>query len=118
MFAVLLIPSFALQAILRVDPALAGQPVALVAPAKRGTAISECNDLATRAGVQPGYSAPRAQARCPGIVLRPRQPELEREASTALLATAFGVTPYVEATAPGMCTLGLEQLATSRHLPA
>jgi protein ImuB len=118
MFAVLRIPAFALQALLRVDPALAGQPVALIAPARRGTAIEECNELATQAGVAPGYSAPRAQARCPGILLRARQPELEREAATALLATAFGVTAYVEATAPGVCTLGLEQLAPARHLPA
>jgi protein ImuB len=118
MFAVLLIPSFALQAILRVEPALAGQPMALIAPVRRGTAVEECNEIATNAGVRPGYSAPRAQARCPGIVLRPRQPELEREAATALLATAFVVTAYVEATSPGVCTLGLEQLAPSRHLPA
>ena len=118
MFAVLRIPAFALQAILRVDPALTGKPVALVAPARRGTAVEECNEIAARAGVMPGYSAPRAQARCPAIVLRPRQPELEREAATALLATAFGVTAYVEATAPGVCTLGLDQLAAPRHLPA
>ncbi len=118
MFAVLLIPSFALQAILRVDPTLAGKPVALIAPTRRGAAIEECNESAARAGVLPGYSAPRAQARCPGIVLRPHQPELEREAATALLATAFGVTAYVEATAPGVCTLGLAQLAAPRHLPS
>lgn len=118
MFAVLRIPAFALQALLRVDPALAGQPVALIVPARRGTVIEECNEPAAQAGVQPGYSAPRAQARCPGIVLRPRDPELEREAATALLATAFGVTAYVEATSPGVCTLGLEQLAPARRLPA
>src|SRR4051812_40465808 len=118
MFAVLRIPAFSLQAILRVDPAFAQQPVALIAPARRGTAIEECNELAARAGGQPGYSAPRAQARCPGIVLRPRQPELEREAATALLATAFGVSAYAEATSPGVCTLGLDQLAAPRRLPA
>lgn len=118
MFAVLRIPVFALQAILRVEPALAHQPVALLAPARRGQAIAECNELAAGAGVQPGYSAPRAQARCPGIVLRPRQPVLEKEATTALLAAAFAVTAYVEATAPGVCTLGLERLAPARRRPA
>lgn len=118
MFAVLRVPAFALQAILRVEPALAAQPVALIVSARRGMAIEECNEIAAHAGVRSGYSAPRAQACCPGIVLRPRQPEREHEAATALLATAFGVTAYVETTAPGVCTLGLEQLAPARHLPA
>lgn len=118
MFAVLRVPTFALQAILRVEPALAALPVALVTGTRRGTAIEECNGLATTAGVLPGYSTPRAQARCPGIVLRPRQPELECEATAALLAAAFGVTAYVESTAPGVCTLGLEQLSPARHRSA
>lgn len=118
MFAVLHIPAFALQALLRVDAALIGRPVALLVPGRRGQVIEECNDLATAAGVVPGHSAPRAQARCPGIILRTRQADLEREAFDALLAAAFGITAYVEATAPGICTLGLDQLAPARRLPA
>lgn len=118
MFAVVRVAAFALQAILRVEPALAGQAAALVVPGRRGSVIEECNDLALAAGVQPGCSTPRAQARCPGITLRPRQPALEREAADALLATAFAVTPYVEATAPGICTLGLEALSPTRHQSA
>ena len=118
MFAVLRAPAFALQAILRFEPALAGQPAALVVPGRRGPVIAECNDPATVAGLQPGCSAPRAQARCPGILLRPRQPALEREAADALVAAAFGVTAYVETTAPGICTLGLAPLAPARHQPA
>jgi protein ImuB len=118
MFAVLRVPAFALQAILRVEPALAGQPAALVAPGRRGSVIEECNGLAAAAGIQPGSSTPRAQARCPGIVLRARQPGLEQEAKEALQAAAFGVTAYVEATAPGLCTLGLTQLPPTRHQPA
>jgi protein ImuB len=118
MFAVLRIPAFALQAILRVEPALAGRPVALVIPSGRGSVIGECSDAAAAAGVLPGYSTPRAQARCPDIILRPRQPDLEHEATEALLAAAFAVTAYVEKTAPGVCTLGLELLAPPRRTPA
>ncbi|HWA24654.1 MAG TPA: DNA polymerase Y family protein [Lacunisphaera sp.] len=118
MFAVLCVPAFALQAILRVEPALAGKPLALLVPGRRGQVIEECNELAIAEGVSPGYSAPRAQARCPGIILRPRQPDLESDARDTLLAAAFGITAYVESTAPGICTLGLEQLAAARHLPA
>lgn len=118
MFAVLRIPAFALQAILRVDPVLAGQPVGLVATSGRGSVIEECNEFALAAGVQPGHSTPRAQARCHGIILRPRQPDCESESAAALLAAAFAVTAYVEATAPGICTLGLEPVAPERRRPA
>jgi len=115
MFAVLRLPAFALQAILRVEPDLQRQPVALLAAGRRGAVVTECNAAATAAGVEPGYSAPRAQARCPGIELRTPQPELEHEAAAALLAVAFSVTAYVEATAPGVCTLGLDKLAAVRR---
>lgn len=118
MYAVLRIPAFALQAILRVEPALAGQPVALAGLAGRGTVIDACNDLARQAGVEPGSTVPQAQARCATLVLRPPRPDLEREAADALRAVAFGLTAYVEPTARGVCTLGLEQLPAERRQPA
>jgi protein ImuB len=118
MFAVLHVPAFALQAILRVEPGLSGKPAALLTPGRRGQTIAACNDLATAAGVLPGDAMPRAQARCPDIVLRPRHPEWEREAEAALLAAALAVTAYVETTAPGLCTLGLAQLAPGQHQPS
>lgn len=115
MFAVLRLPAFSLQAMLRAEPGLPGRPMALLTAGRRGAVVTECNAAAVAAGVEPGYSAPRAQARCPGIELRTPQPELEREAAAALLAVAFSVTAYVEATAPGVCTLGLAQLAAGRR---
>lgn len=118
MYAVLRIPTFALQAILRVEPALAGQPVALAAVAGRGPVIEVCNDLARQAGVEPGSTVPQAQARCATLVLRTPRADLEREAADALRAVAFGITAYVEPTAPGVCTLGLEKLPAARHRPA
>lgn len=118
MYAVLRIPAFALQAILRVEPGLAGQPVALAGTAGRGTVIEACNDVARQAGVEPGSTVPQAQARCAALVLRPPRAELEREAAEALRAVAFGITAYVEPTAPGVCTLGLERLPAARRQPA
>jgi protein ImuB len=115
MYAVLRIPGFALEAILRVEPALAGQPVALAGIAGRGTEIADCNDRARQAGVEPGSTVPQAQARCAALVVRTPRAELEREAAEALRAVAFGITAYVEATAPGVCTLGLEKLPAERH---
>lgn len=118
MFAVLRIPAFALQAILRVDAALVNQPVALAVPGRRGMQVEEVNGPAEAAGVRVSFSVPQAQARCPRLAVRTRRPELEAEAANALRAVAFTVTAYVEATAPGVCTLGLEQLPAPRHVPA
>lgn len=118
MYGVLRIRSFALQAILRVEPALAGQPVALAVPGRRGALIEETNSEAEAAGVPLSVSVPQAQARCPRLIVRARRPDLEEEATAALHVVAFAVTAYVEATSPGICTLGLGQLPAPRHLPA
>ena len=118
MFAVLHLPGFALQAILRLEPALPGQPVVLLAEGRRGATVALCNEAAAAAGVKPGYSVPRAQARCPQLTVRTPQPNLEREAEAALLAAAFSITPHVELTAAGICTLGLEHLPPARRVPA
>jgi protein ImuB len=118
MFAVLHLEDFFLQAILRTEPALQAQPVALLADEGRGSSVQSCTPLARAAGVRPGFSVPRAQARCPALAVRTRQPKLEREAEAALLAAAFSVTPHVEVTSPGVCTLEVTQLAAARRTPA
>ena len=51
-------------------------------------------------------------------MVRTAQPALEQEAETALLAAGFSITPQVELTAPGVCTLGLEHLPSHRRAPA
>ncbi len=117
-FAVLHLADFWLQAILRTEPALRDQPVALLAEAERGATIHSCTSQARAAGIGLGFSVPRAQARCPTLVVRTRQPKLECEAEAALLAAAFSVTPHVEVTSPGVCTLEITQLAVSRRMPA
>jgi len=118
MFAVLHLAHFPLQALIRAEPALADRPVALLAEAARGAPVAEVSSAARAAGVEPGFSVPRAQARCPGLVVRPRRPDLEQEAGAALLAAAFGATPGVEATLPGVATLDLSALAAPRRGPA
>ncbi|HET7535397.1 MAG TPA: DNA polymerase Y family protein [Candidatus Didemnitutus sp.] len=118
MFAVLHLADFWLQAIVRADPALRGQPVALLAEAERGATIHSCTPEARAAGVGVGFSVPRAQARCPSLVVRTRQPDLEREAEAALLAVAFAVSPHVELTSPGVCTLDITRVLPPRRQPA
>ncbi len=118
MFAVLHLEDFHLQALLRMEPALQESPVALLMEEGRGVSIHSCTPAARAAGIAPGFSVPRAQARCPELLVRARRPDLEREAEAALLAAAFSVVPLIELTAPGVCTLAIESLAPPRRRPA
>jgi protein ImuB len=115
-YAVIHIPGFALQAVLRAEPGLAGQPVALSRTDK--PVVAFCTKAAHLAGVRPGQSLPQAVARCATLVVRPPQAGLEREAEAMLLATAFGVSSQVELTAAGVVTLDLAVLPEPRRLPA
>jgi protein ImuB len=116
MFAVLRVPSFPLQAVLRSESGLAGQAVVLSRLDE--PAVAFCTKSAHVAGIRPGQSLPQAAARCPEMIVRPPQPALEREAEAALLAAAFSVAPQVELTSPGTCTLDLAGLAEPRREPA
>jgi protein ImuB len=116
MFAVLHVPGFALQAILRSEPGLAAQPVVLRHATE--TAVEVCSRAAHRAGIRPGQSLPQAAARCAAVIVRAPAAELEREAGSSLLAAAFSVCPQVELTSPGVCTLDLAGLAPAAREPA
>jgi protein ImuB len=116
MFAVLHIPGFALQSLIRTEPALASHPIVLRRTDEATVAL--CNDRASAAGVCPGQSLSQATARCPGLIIHAPRPALEREAEATLLAAAFSVCPQVELAEPGTCTLGLSGLVDSRHVPA
>jgi protein ImuB len=105
-YAVLSVPDFALHALRRGDAGLAGRAVALVAGEGRRAVITEAS--AEAAGVEPGFTATLAMARCPGLILRVRDPGAEVEAQRLLLAAAFTLAPRVEATAGGTCTVDLQ----------
>jgi protein ImuB len=110
LYAVIHLADFALQALLRNDPAFATapeRPVALLDAERRDAIIIALTSSARAAGVELGQSAPQALARCAKLILRTPQPTAEEEARAALLAAAFSVSPMVEATAPGLCTLNL-----------
>lgn len=116
MFAVLHVPAFALQAVLRAEQGLAEKPVVLSRTDEPVVAL--CTPSALLAGICPGQSLPQAAARCPAMLVRAPHPGLEREAEAALLAVAFSVTPQVELTAAGVCTLELSGLTLPRRSPA
>lgn len=112
MFAVIDLPAFGLQAVLRREPPLRG-PAALVesVPGQGAKAlVVECNESAHAAGVPIGSTLPQAMARCTGLVMKSRHAAAEQEAATALLQTAHAFTPHIEHTAPGVCTMDLRGL--------
>ncbi len=111
-FAVFWVPDFALHALRRSDPAFARKPVALVTGEGRKAVVIEVSPEAT--GITPGLAVPLAMARCPGLILRPRDPKAEVEAQRLLIASAFTLSPRVEATAAGQCTVDLQGAGQTR----
>ena len=105
-YAVLAVPDFALHALCRSDPSLKGRALAIVAGEGRRAKVTEASREAR--GIAPGLAVTLAMSRCPGIVLMPRDPAAEAEANRLLMAAAFTLSPRVEATGPGCCTVDLQ----------
>jgi protein ImuB len=117
-FAVVYIPNFALQSLLRHEPELRERPVALIDGAGNKlakTLVLECTHAAEMAGVGPGLTAPQAQARCRELVLKPRSLSAEQRATEILLQTAYAFSPNIENTALGVCTIDLRGLNFGRE---
>lgn len=108
MFAVLYIPDFALQAALRLDPALRHAPVALIDPALPKTPVIQLTQAARERGVAEGLTPTQARARFLSVVIAPRSLAQEKAATDALLQCAYGFSPDLEATADGVVTLDLK----------
>ena len=112
MFAVLELPDFSLQAWLRMRPALRHEPVGLLQGTGRRAVITQVNALAQV--VRPGSSAAQALADCPGLQLLPPSPDAEREAAALLLTAAWTLSPRVEPTTIGRCTIDLRGVNFTR----
>jgi protein ImuB len=107
MFATIYLPNFYLQAALRHHPKLRAQPVGLIDPTHKKVAIIELNDAAEQAGITKGMTPSQALARCLQVVIRTRERARENLIGDILLQHAFMLSPFVEATAPGICTVQL-----------
>jgi error-prone DNA polymerase len=112
-FAVVCVPNFALQSLLRHEPELRGRAVGLIDT--KGTNLAktfvlECSPAATVCDVSPGLTAPQAQARCRELILKSRALSAEQNATEILLQTAYAFSPNLENTAPGVCTIDLRGL--------
>ena len=116
MFAVLHLADAALQAVLRTTPHSLDDPVALI-DATKGAVVLACTTVARLVGVEPGQTPAHALARCPTLLILPANAAASAELQAALLATAFSLSPAVEMTAPGVCTLDLGGVAEREREP-
>jgi protein ImuB len=111
MFAVIAIPNFSLQAVLRHEPDLRARPVALVDSKLLKPAIVQLTSAAQSCGVCEGLTASQAMARCAELIIKLRSPAQEESATEVLLQTAYAFSPNIESTGPGVCTMELKGMA-------
>src|SRR6266581_2388569 len=108
MFATIYLPNFYLQAATRHQPELRAKPVGLIEEQQRKPMIIQLNEPAQNAGIRKGMTPSQALARCLSVVIKARASTQE-----ILLHYAFSFSPFVEATAPGICTV---QFTDNRNL--
>ncbi len=115
MFAVIFIPNFSLQAVLRHEPESRERAVALVDPELPKPILVQLTAAARARGVCEGLTPSQAMARCAELVIKPRSRAQEESATEVLLQTAYAFSPNIEFTAPGVCTMELKGLRLSSH---
>jgi protein ImuB len=94
-FACIFVPDFPVEALLRAEPGLRGQALAVLEGKAPLQTIFALNEKARRAGVSPGMTKLQVEA-CPGLGLRPRSLLQEAAAHAALLDCAQSFSPRVE----------------------
>ncbi len=111
-FACIHVPDFAVEAILRTEPELRAQALAVLAGKPPLVRVFAANAKASAVGIEPGMTKAQAEV-CPGLVLRQRSALQEDAAHAALLDCAQSFSPCVEDTAIDTLVLdliGLESL--------
>ena len=105
MFATIYLPNFCLQAATRHQPELYENPVGLIEEHERKPVVVQLNEAAENAGIRKGMTPSQALARSLRVVIKVRAPTQEKSIQEILLHFAFTLTPFVEDTAPGVCTV-------------
>ena len=105
MFATIYAPNFYLQAALRYQSELQTKPTALLDAQEKRAVIIQLNEAAQSVGIQKGMTPSQALARYLQVVIKVRSRAQETLMQKILLHYAFTLAPYVEATAPGVCTV-------------
>jgi nucleotidyltransferase/DNA polymerase involved in DNA repair len=115
MFATIYLPNFYLQAAMRHQPELRAQPVTLLEEQEKKAVIIQLNEAAEQAGIRKGMTPSQALARYLQVTIKARGRMQEKSIQEMLLHYAFTLSPFVEATKPGICTL---QFTDNRDLSA
>ncbi|MFL6531513.1 MAG: hypothetical protein ACJ8KX_13675 [Chthoniobacterales bacterium] len=115
MFATLFLPNFYLQAALRHQPELLVRPVALIDDQEAKPIVIQLNAAAEAVGVTVGMTPSQGLARYLQLVVKTRLRGQERLLDDLLLQFAFSLAPYVEATAPGVCTIQFTETKNIRR---
>jgi protein ImuB len=108
-FACIFVPDFPVEAVLRAEPELRSQAVAVLEGKPPLQKVAGVNEKARRAGVEPGMTKIQIEA-CTELALRPRSPLQETGAHAALLDCAQSFSPRIEDTAPDTVLLDLSGL--------
>jgi nucleotidyltransferase/DNA polymerase involved in DNA repair len=111
MFATIYLPNFYLQAAMRHQPGLCTKPVGLIEEQEKKPVIIQLNEVAEKAGICKGMAPSQALARSLQVVIKVRARTQEKSIQDILLHYAFTLSPFVENTAPGVCTVRF----TTRH---
>ena len=113
MFATIYLPNFYLQAALRYQEIPTRLPIALIDDQEKKAVIIQLNSAAEAAGIRKGMTPSQGLARSLHLVLKTRSRAQEKSIAEIVLHYAFTVSPYVEATAPGLTTI---EFKTNRDL--
>jgi nucleotidyltransferase/DNA polymerase involved in DNA repair len=105
MFATIYLPDFYLQAAMRHQPELLGEPVALIDDQEKKAVIVQLNAAAEAAGVRLGMTPSQGLARTLALIIKVRSAPQEKILREILLHFAGTLGPYVEDTAPGIATV-------------
>src|SRR5881398_1949730 len=113
MFVTIYLPNFYLQAATRHQPELRAKPIALIEEQDRKPVIIQLNEAAEKAGIRKGMTPSQALARSLQVVIKTRAQMQEKSIQEILIHHAFTLSPFVEATGPGICTV---QFTDNRNL--
>jgi len=105
MFATVYLPNFSLQAAIRHQDLPSSTAIALIEEQEKKPLIIQLNHTAEQAGVRLGMAPSQGLARCLGLVIKTRSASNEAALGNLVLQYCFSLSPYVEATAPGVWTV-------------
>src|SRR5512135_2563247 len=95
--ACIFVPDFPVEAVVRAEPELREQAVAVVEGAPPLLNVVSVNEAARHAGVEVGMTKLQAQGRLSALTIRRRSPLQEAAAHAALIDCACAFSPRVEA---------------------